>query len=49
MTSDMIHALAVAGVILIGVVVLIIIVTVVTVRRGEASMMEDGKHGRSHP
>jgi hypothetical protein len=46
MSPDLIHALTISGAILIGVVVLIIGVSLVTVRRGEASMAEDAKRRR---
>ena len=50
MTPDLMRALAISGVILIGVVVLIVIITVVTVRRGEVGMAEAARqHGRSSP
>jgi hypothetical protein len=48
MTPDVTHALAISGSILFGVVVLIIIISVITVRRGEATMAEiERKHGQS--
>ena len=47
MTPDLMHALAISGGILIGVVILIIIVSMVTVRRGEAGMQADAKQ-RGH-
>jgi hypothetical protein len=48
MTPDLFRALAIAGSILVAVVILIVIVSFVTVRRGEAEMDADGKReGRS--
>lgn len=49
MTPDVTRALAIAGSILIAVVLLIIVVTFVAVRRGEVSMSEDGEHGHPAP
>jgi hypothetical protein len=46
MSPDVIHALTVAGSILLAVVLLIIGVSFVTVRRGEESMANDAKHHR---
>ena len=43
MTSDVMHALAISGSILMAVVVLTIIVSIITVRRGEAKMAERAK------
>jgi hypothetical protein len=47
MTPDLIHALTIAGAILLGVVVLIVVVSIVAVRRGEVSMADEAKQGHS--
>ena len=49
MTPDVIHALTIAGSILLAVVVLTIVISIVTVRRGEVEMAEAAakKRGRS--
>jgi hypothetical protein len=44
MSPDVMHALTVAGSILLAVVLLIIGVSFVAVRRGEESMANDAKH-----
>jgi hypothetical protein len=49
MSPDLIHALSIAGGILIGVVILIVVVSFVTVRRGELEMAEKARQGGSHP
>ena len=48
MTPDLMRALAISGGILLAVVVLIVVVSLVTVKRGEASMAAENKHGRGH-
>ena len=48
MTPDLIRALSISGSILAAVVILIVLVSIITVRRGEASMAAETKHqGRS--
>ena len=51
MTPDIMHALAISGSILIGVVLLIVIISIVTVKRGEVEMAAaDAKqHDHSSP
>jgi len=51
MTPDVMRALAIAGSVLIVVVVFIVIISMITVRRGEAGMAEDAnqrRHGGRH-
>ena len=48
MSPDVMHALTVAGSILLAVVILIIGVSIVAVRRGEESMAHDAKQHNRH-
>jgi hypothetical protein len=45
MSSDLIRALLISGGILMAVFLLIIVVSIVAVRRGEAEMAKESRHG----
>ena len=49
MSADLMRALAIAGSILIGVVIIVVIVSYAAVNRGDAEMAADSKqHGEGH-